>query len=96
MPSLSIASPNQIAATSGRVPRISLASAIRDAMPQFYAARQFEQQQTGLDIAGREADIAGEGIDLQGKSIDLQGKALDLAEQQQASAQRQQSTGQLI
>ncbi len=51
MPTLTIASPRQLYATSGRQPRLGLSDAVRAQLPQLYADQQFAQQQAGLNLA---------------------------------------------
>ncbi len=80
---LSLASPNQLQSTLGRIPRLSLAAALREAAPgQLAEARGFEQEQARLDQ--------------ERQALALQGQALTLAEDQQAAQQRQGTIGTVI
>lgn len=82
MPALTIASPNQVASTSGRVPRLGLSEALRANVPQLYQDRAFAQSQRALD--------------LESSQLDLENQRLALAEEAQSQAQTDQTAGTLI
>jgi hypothetical protein len=79
MADITIASPAQIGAVSGRIPRLSLSDALQLQVPELFQNRQFAQEQ--------------EALGQQSRALDIQQQGVKLTAEQQAAAQRQGTIG---